>query len=260
MLSVNISYGMLPDNNAIPGGIAVVHLDAYDNKPQASFGPQPLLVMAEGDQWYALVGLSQDTPPGKYLLTLILPDGSREKKIFHVSPLPSKLKQRITILAENFTALELPTLHKTDMLIITDEHTNSELLQEIDFTFQQIINNGNYLPYGRVVKNTAIPALSSHPWITYFVPPGETVFAPARGIVDKIFQSKTMGTSVVILHADGLKSIISNLDEISIPPGDIIESGDVIGTTSANDTLGFDRADWFLLLNGEFIDPALLIP
>ena len=64
-----------PIHNPVPGGIAVVDIGARANhSPAVFFGQQEILTLEFGQRWIALVGISQDTVPGRYLLKIQEPE------------------------------------------------------------------------------------------------------------------------------------------------------------------------------------------
>ena len=61
----------LPQSSSVPGGVAVIPLSsltASASQPQAWLGEQPILVTAEANRWFAVVGLALDTPVGSHEL------------------------------------------------------------------------------------------------------------------------------------------------------------------------------------------------
>ena len=60
---------------------------------------------------------------------------------------------------------------------------------------------------------------------------GTTVCAAANGTVESVSDHDTMGTTVVISHADGYKTTYSSLaQEVSVSVGQFVQAGDTIGT------------------------------
>lgn len=71
----------------------------------------------------------------------------------------------------------------------------------------------------------------THDGIDIAAPAGTQVMAPAGGTVSDLYTDDLMGTTVVILHADGVMSTCSNLAEVpTVEIGDTVRTGDVIGS------------------------------
>lgn len=249
-------YAVLPAHNAVPGGVAVIPLGITgEQKPQVLFGQKTVLVVADSDGWSAIVGLSQNVMPGKYIITLVDVEEFHSKKTFRVEPLPSSREQRTITLPERFRNLDIQALSSEQQKNLDDGIADSNTEIKLDFVFRQIVNEGSYVPYGRVLRHKDSQVLIDHPWITYITTAEEIIRSPAPAIVDRIFFSENSGISVVLRHSSGMKSIISHIKETILKPGETIESGDVIGTTRTLEEPAVGRVDWFLLLNGSYIDP-----
>ena len=64
---------------------------------------------------------------------------------------------------------------------------------------------------------------------------GTQVMAPAGGSVSDLYTDDLMGTTVVILHADGVMSTCSNLASVpTVEIGDTVRTGDVIGSVGTS--------------------------
>ena len=256
LLLNHAGYSDLPDHNSVPGGVAVVPLGINgDPKPTVLFGQKPVLVVAGSEQWNAIVGLSQDIIPGKYIITISNTEELQEKREFRVDPLPSSSEQRTITLPEKLRGLDISALSTEDRDNLSDGIAGNIVEGEPDFLFRQIVGEGSYIPYGRVLRAQDSEALIDHPWITYITTVEEIIRSPAAAIVDRIFLSENSGISVVLVHSSGMKSIINHIDETILKPGETINVGDVIGTVRTMEGLSVGRVDWFLLLNGSLIDP-----
>ena len=89
---------------------------------------------------------------------------------------------------------------------------------------------------------------------------GSVVCAAADGVVYTTFEDETMGTTVVIRHADGYVTRYSSLDkELSVSAGDAVALGQPIGkvgTTALLETAVGDHVHFSVTCDGESMDPA----
>lgn len=86
--------------------------------------------------------------------------------------------------------------------------------------------------------------------LEYATSPGSPARAIGAGTV--AFSGPVAGRAVVsIVHPDGLRSSLTGLASTSVVVGDVVEVGDVVGTTNASLHLGVRRDD-------DYIDPASL--
>lgn len=126
---------------------------------------------------------------------------------------------------------------------------------------------------GEVLRPWAVETLSydetmgdwrTHDGIDIASPAGTQVMAPAGGTVSDLYTDDLMGTTVVILHADGVMSTCSNLAEVpTVEIGDPVRTGDVIGSIGQSAIAESAEAPHLHLSmtkNGESVDPLSYLP
>ncbi len=93
---------------------------------------------------------------------------------------------------------------------------------------------------------------------------GAQVKAIADGTVEKVYNDDAMGTTVVLAHSGGLRSIYSNLAESpTVKEGEAVACGSVIGsvgTTALCETGEVHHLHLAMSLNGNSVDPAKYLP
>ena len=75
----------LPQQRLAPGGVARVALGAAAEPPRASFNGVPVMVVREGSQWLALVGIGLARSPGPAAL-MVQRGGTESPLAFQVKP------------------------------------------------------------------------------------------------------------------------------------------------------------------------------
>lgn len=94
--------------------------------------------------------------------------------------------------------------------------------------------------------------------------PGTQVMAPAGGTVADLYTDDLMGTTVVILHADGVMSTCSNLAPVpAVEIGDTVRTGDIIGSVGTGAIAESAQAPHLHLSmtrDGESVDPLGYLP
>ncbi len=93
---------------------------------------------------------------------------------------------------------------------------------------------------------------------------GGKVIAAAEGTVEQVFSDDMYGTTVVIHHGGGLRSIYSNLAETpTVAVGDSVSMGDVIGSvgqTALAEVGDVNHLHFEMTLDGEAVDPVEYLP
>jgi hypothetical protein len=93
-----LAHAGLPLSSSVPGGVAVIPLGSVTgdtHTPQTWLGDRPVLVTADHNEWYAVVGLPLDITPGQHQLRVKIGDITKEQD-FTVST-KEYPEQRITL-------------------------------------------------------------------------------------------------------------------------------------------------------------------
>ncbi len=126
---------------------------------------------------------------------------------------------------------------------------------------------------GEVLRSWSVETLSydrtmgdwrTHDGVDIAASAGTTVMAPAGGTVSDLYTDDLMGTTVVILHADGVMSTCSNLAAVpTVEIGDTVRTGDVIGSVGTSAIAESEEAAHLHLSmtrNGVSVDPLEYLP
>ena len=104
----------------------------------------------------------------------------------------------------------------------------------------------------------------THDGIDIASPAGTQVMAPAGGTISDLYTDDLMGTTVVILHADGVMSTCSNLAAVpTVEIGDPVRTGDVIGsvgTSAIAESAEASHLHLSMTKDGESVDPLRYLP
>ncbi|WP_235026496.1 M23 family metallopeptidase [Glutamicibacter sp. JC586] len=99
--------------------------------------------------------------------------------------------------------------------------------------------------------------LPGHRGVDLAASEGAKVLAPQRGKVT--FTSKVVDRPVVVIdHGGGFKTSIEPVTA-TVMVGDIVDAGDQVGTVATGAHCSGRCIHWGVRLNGEYVDPVLLI-
>ena len=257
----DLSITPKPNSNPVPGGVAIVPIPySGESPPEVKFGNENVIVFKSDNKWFSAVGLEMDIVPGKYILTINRHQQNEHKTVFRVFPLPASKSQRTIKLSKELSNLDFFLFESPDDYSLEISSYSEYDAPKTSFNFDQIIGSGSYIPYGRIINNPSDSDLIKHPWITYITNQDEIVRAPSKSLVERIFLSKNSGITVILNHGKYLRSVINNLEDIILKPGQIINAGDAIGTPSQILNSELYRVDWSVLLNNTYIDPLQFSP
>jgi murein DD-endopeptidase MepM/ murein hydrolase activator NlpD len=111
-----------------------------------------------------------------------------------------------------------------------------------------------------MVFNQTLNRFESHKAIDFFAEEGAPVVAVYDGTVESVTNTLLHGTTIIIDHGNGLKSIYNSLaDGDGVVAGQTVSQGDVIGEVSSTNRQEYKdgpHLHFAVQENGEIIDPA----
>ncbi len=122
------------------------------------------------------------------------------------------------------------------------------------------------MPYSvdALVYNRTMADWRTHEGIDIAAEIGTQVMAAGNGKVESVYYDDLYGTTVIIEHYDGLRSIYCNLAETpTVYAGDSVSAGDVIGAvddTALCETGEVAHLHFEMMVDGQNVDPTLYLP
>ncbi len=115
-----------------------------------------------------------------------------------------------------------------------------------------------------LVYNITMADWRTHDGVDIAAEKGATVLAISGGTVESVYDDDLYGTTVVIDHGNGLKSVYSNLAALpTVAAGDSVTVGEVIGSVGSTAIGEINEQSHIHLsatLNGESVDPLTYLP
>ena len=104
----------------------------------------------------------------------------------------------------------------------------------------------------------------THDGVDILAQQGEVVIAAADGTVESVQHDDLYGTTVVIDHGAGMKTIYSNLaDTPTVSPGDTVKGGDIIGSVGKTALCEIGQGShmhFAMSRDGKSVDPLNYLP
>ena len=248
----------LPQQRLAPGGIAHIPLGASADAPGANFNGVPVMVVPDGTQWTAVIGIALAAKPGTATLEVQRRDGTRTSLPFAIKPF-HYAEQRLTV------APGQVDLSKDDLARYERERAH---LAQVGATFSEP------LPAALLLRQpTPGPRSSSfglrrvfngqsrnpHSGMDIAAAQGTPVIAPAAGRVIDTGNYFFNGNTVWLDHGAGLLTMVCHLSAINVKVGDVVATGAVIGAVGATGRATGPHLHWSVSLNRAMVDPALLL-
>jgi len=244
--------GVLPQNNPVPGGIAVIGVDVSATAPQ--FGRRQVMTVVSDQQRWAIVGLPLNIAPGQYILTP-RQAGKTAAITFTVSP-------------HRFGYFEISPTDTAADPAQSAGNADPKVLQIVQslprgklssgrplFPFQSPVAGSEVIPFGTWLyshsaagyQTTGVQYLADTPRVT----------SPGDGVVYATV-IRGDGMSVIIDHGQGLISMLYPLEPIPIKPLQRVRRGQVLGRTMKRKN-GVAHLTWMTLLNASWVNPTLFL-
>jgi murein DD-endopeptidase MepM/ murein hydrolase activator NlpD len=217
----------LPRTAAVPGGIVRIELGVGEARPQAYFNKRRVMVVRDGSEWIALVGIPLSTKPGAHKIT-VKSGGDNRKISFKVAD-KKYATQRIKLKNKRMV-----DPNKQDMQRIGKERKriNAALSHWSDqpavLGFSAPVDGPRSSSFGlRRFFNDQ--ARAPHSGMDIAASKGAPIRAPAEGKIIEVGDFFFNGNSVFVDHGYGLVSMFIHLSEIDVRIGQTVEAGEVVG-------------------------------
>ncbi|MDP2366846.1 MAG: peptidoglycan DD-metalloendopeptidase family protein [Rhodoferax sp.] len=248
----------LPAQRLVPGGVARLALGESRLPPTASFNGVPVLVVQDGSQWLALVGLALSQAPGSANLVVRRGGDTETRLAFEIAPF-SYAEQRLTV-APGHVALS-----KTDLARHERERAH---LAQVMATFSETLPASLQLAQPSPgVRSSSFglrrvfngQSRNPHSGMDIAAATGTPVAAAAAGRVIDTGHYFFNGNTVWLDHGSGLLTMYCHLSSITVKPGDQVQARATIGTVGATGRATGAHLHWSVSLNRAMVDPALFL-
>ena len=250
----------LPKSAPAPGGIAILRLGADLAPPVVHLHEYRVLVMKDGDEWVAVIGIPLEAPEKTRLPVVVeRADGTSstlkvtvEHKLYATQRLTVKPGQ-VDLSPADQARFEVERDH---LLEIRKSFTETapetlHLLQPCEgkrtstYGQRRLFNGQSRNPH----NGMDIPAAEGTP-----------VVAAAEGTVADIGDYFFSGNTVIVDHGQGFRTLYAHLSAVDVKAGDRVAAGAPIGRVGATGRVTGAHLHFSVYLNGTPVDPALFLP
>ncbi len=251
----------LPRHNPIPGGVAIVPLDLEAAEPPAvRYEGRIIMVVREGEQWVAVVGIPLDTPAGAKTLQIRSASGVERQQTFTVQGkhyreewLTLKNKRMVHPNQKDRERIDKERVRITSALA----HWTAAVLLEEPFL---VPVEGRFIsPFGLRRFFNRQPR-RPHSGLDIAAPIGTPVRTPAPGRVVETGHFFFNGKTVFLEHGQGLVTMYCHLERIDVKVGRHVDRGELIGTVGMTGRVTGPHLHWSVSLNRTMVEPLLFLP
>lgn len=250
----------LPRTAPVPGGVAKVRLGAGEAAPRVRLGAKRVLVMRDGAEWIALVGIALATAPGSTLkVEAERAEGGVERygitvtRKAYVSQHLKVAPGKVELSAEDLARYEREHAHLARVLATFTEEEPSTL------AMVQPVPGPRSSSFG-LRRYFNGQARSPHGGMDIASPPGTPVVAASAGRVIDIGDYFFSGRTIILDHGEGLLSLYAHLSAVDTGIGQSVVAGAPIAKVGATGRVTGPHLHFSVYLNAAAVDPALFLP
>ncbi len=252
--------GALPRTASVPGGVALVDLDAAPAAPRARLGDDRVLVLREREQWTAWVGIPLDAAPGTKLWVVTEAAAGAADQRFAIEVAPKHYAEQhlkvkpgqVELSPEDLARYERERAH-LERVRRTFSETPPATLRLV-----QPVPGPRSSSFGLRRFFNGQPR-SPHNGMDIAAAQGTPVVAAAAGKVldaDDYFFS---GQTLTLDHGQGLLTLYAHLSRVDTRVGATVAAAAPIGKVGATGRVTGPHLHFSVYLNTVAVDPALFL-
>ena len=264
LLSTPLLALELPQENRIPGGVAIIPLSGLpaEIKPTAWYKSNRVMVLsskstqyADQASWIAVAGIPLKAKPDNkqhlrasatsFYFTI-------KDKAYKSQYLTVKNKRHVNPDPEDVKRWRSEKAKMTAAFNSWSEPTLTSL------RFQQPAQGPYSSPFGLKRFFNKQPR-NPHSGLDIAAPIGAPIIAPAAGQVVDTGNYFFNGNTVIIDHGHGLTTMYCHMDRIDVKIGDKLNTGDPLGTIGKTGRVTGPHLHWSVSLNNTRVDPILFL-
>lgn len=251
---------MPPRASSVPGGVVTFRIPGTpEERPVVKHEGRPVMVIRQGEEWLAILGLSLDIQPGRQVIDVEQPGADPRQIEFEVKP-----KQYRTQALKVAPAMVNPSPENEARIAREAEKVRAALQtfspdSPATLRLAQPVPGSRSSSFGlRRVFNGE--ARRPHSGMDIAAPAGTPIEAPLAGKVIDVGEYYFNGNNVMIDHGQGLVTMYCHLSKIRVEVGQEVKLGEVIGDVGATGRVTGPHLHWGVSLSGVMVDPALFLP
>jgi murein DD-endopeptidase MepM/ murein hydrolase activator NlpD len=248
----------LPHEHAVPGGVKILRLDTTGSMPYVEADDHRALVVKDGDQWVAVIGIPLSAPLGLRRVTVRTAGGVTSVEFTVGDKRYASQSLKVAPRQVDLSAADLARVNEERVRI---DHALSHWTEPPPESLRlpQPVPGTRSSSFGmRRVFNGE--SRNPHSGMDIAAPAGTAVLAPIAGTVVDTGEYFFNGNTVFLDHGRGLISMYCHLSAVDVQPGQRVAAGTRLGAVGMTGRATGPHLHWGLSLNRAWVDPELFLP
>jgi len=259
LTTANLQAQVLPDSQPVPGGVILLPVGKYKEKPVVIFRKRRVLLVNKMNTWIAVTGLPLTLKPGRYSIS-VKPGIHKKHTVFFNVKAKKYPEQHITLKNKHMVnpdKYDMKRIYKDKKQIRTAlTHWRENPSVELEFIKPV---KGRYSSHFGLRRFFNKQARRPHSGLDIAAPAGTAIHAPAAGTVISTGNFFFNGNTVFIDHGQGLISMYCHLQNFSVTKGLKLKKGAVIGSVGQTGRVTGPHLHWSVSLNDAMVDPSVFL-
>ena len=260
----SFSAHALPEQQLVPGGIALLKLSNYDQDTKIYFNKRriavfPYMDAANKNTWVAMAGIGLSTKPGDYEFSIKRADGLT-------------VNTKVTVASKKYAEqhLTIKNKRKVNPYKRDAERIASERIRKRNARkkFSNTLPNADFIwPIsGRISSIFGLRRFFNeqerrpHSGLDIAAAEGTPIKATASGTVIDSGDFFFSGNLIYLDHGQGLISMYAHMSKLLVKPGDYVTQGQIIGEVGETGRVTGPHLHFAVMANRTLIDPIFMLP
>jgi len=246
------------ENNSYVGGVAVIDIGAFDEKPKVFYKAKEAKVIQKEGSYFAVIGIGLKEKVGKRHIVAV----ANDKKLdfyFQVKPkaykkeyIKLKTNKRVTLSKKNLARFHKEKA-KTKKLLGKFNKTLSS-----DLNFVTPVHGRISSVFGKRRYFNKKPK-APHSGIDIAAKRGTPILAAESGYVAIQEEFFFNGNTIYLDHGEGVITIYCHMSKFEVNQGDFVNKGDIIGYVGTTGRSTGPHLHFGVVLNGSSVEPKIFI-
>ncbi len=246
------------ENNSYIGGVAVIDVGAFEEKPKIFYNSYEAKVIQEDGHYLAVIGIGLNEKTGKKHIVAVTHD---EKLDFYFHVKSKSYKKEYIKLKSN----KRVTLSKVDLTRFHKEKAKAKKVLgsfnktlSSDLEFITPVHGRISSPFGKRRYFNNKPK-APHSGIDIAAKRGTPIKAAESGYVAIQEEFFFNGNTIYLDHGEGLVTLYCHMSKFAVKEGDFVNKGDIIGYVGTTGRSTGPHLHFGVVLNSKSVDPKIFI-